>query len=203
MKVLIVGRTKMGGTSRCIGGITEQGESVRLLPSIHGHWQAGDPMEVGQIWAADLTRSGPQVAPHVEDVVATNCRYVSAQPNLRAHLLERVSTWRGGVDRLFDGKLGFTANGNGYVCHRLGIPTCSTGFWVPDSDLILRADGKHYEYHDGAHHRGLAFTGEIGAVPLIPAGTLVRISLARWWRPADADPDFEERCYLQLSGWYE
>ena len=35
----------------------------------------------------------------------------------------------------------------------------------------------------------------------IPAGTLIRISLARWWKPDDVD--IEHRCYLQLSGWYE
>ena len=33
----------------------------------------------------------------------------------------------------------------------------------------------------------------------IPLNTLVRISLARWWVPAGMS---EERCYLQLSGWY-
>lgn len=25
---------------------------------------------------------------------------------------------------------------------------------------------------------------------------------ARRWKPRDADPSFEERCYAQLSGWY-
>ncbi len=35
---------------------------------------------------------------------------------------------------------------------------------------------------------------------IIPQGTLLRLSLAHWWTPEDADT--EERCYLQLSGWY-
>lgn len=33
----------------------------------------------------------------------------------------------------------------------------------------------------------------------IPQGTVLRMSLANWWKKGDSD---EERCYLQLSGWY-
>jgi ATP-dependent DNA helicase RecQ len=36
---------------------------------------------------------------------------------------------------------------------------------------------------------------------VIPAGTLLRVSLAHWWRPAEK-PEEEERCYVQLSGWF-
>jgi hypothetical protein len=39
-------------------------------------------------------------------------------------------------------------------------------------------------------------------VARIEAGQLVRVSLAGWWRPREADPGFEERCYAQLSGWF-
>jgi epoxyqueuosine reductase len=38
--------------------------------------------------------------------------------------------------------------------------------------------------------------------PTIPAGTLVRVSLARWWRPDANDTSFPERCFVQLSGWF-
>ena len=38
-------------------------------------------------------------------------------------------------------------------------------------------------------------------VGTIPAGALVRLSLAHWWRPA-GDDDGEYRCYVQLSGWF-
>jgi hypothetical protein len=34
---------------------------------------------------------------------------------------------------------------------------------------------------------------------VLEANTLLRLSLARWWQQA---PELEERCYLQLSGWY-
>ncbi len=40
------------------------------------------------------------------------------------------------------------------------------------------------------------------ARPIIPANTLVRVSLARWWRPTNAEPDFPVRCYMQIYGWH-
>ncbi len=44
------------------------------------------------------------------------------------------------------------------------------------------------------------YVGFESKVDRIPAGTLMRMSLARWWKPEDSD--MNERCYLQLSGWY-
>ena len=45
----------------------------------------------------------------------------------------------------------------------------------------------------------IPFVGFQSPIGLIPANTLVRVSLARWW----ANNNDEERCYLQLSGWYD
>ena len=97
--------------------------------------------------------------------------------------------------------MGFTANGNGYISRAMGVPKYSTWFWIPDKDLTLRDDGKHYDYPAPYFQKGMSYVGEPVAIPVIPAGTLVRLSLARWWRPPDVD-DLEERCYLQLSGWF-
>jgi hypothetical protein len=74
---------------------------------------------------------------------------------------------------------------------------------IPAYDLHLDHDDRnkagYYPQHD---HRHLSYVGVQDAVDVITAGQLVRVSLARWWRPENADPDFEERCYAQLSGWY-
>ena len=45
----------------------------------------------------------------------------------------------------------------------------------------------------------MPYVGFEEAVETIPAGTLVRVSLARWW---DTNGTTEDRCSLQLSGWY-
>jgi hypothetical protein len=142
------------------------------------------------------------IPPHTEDVLVSHYQLVGIKPNLRAHLLTRVTPWRGGIDQVFGGVLGYTSNNNGYVCERLGVPAHSTWFWIPNLDLALRDDGKHYDYPEGHQPRGLSYVGEIAAPPTLPGGTLIRVSLARWWKPDDAEPDLESRCYLQLSGWY-
>jgi hypothetical protein len=87
------------------------------------------------------------------------------------------------------------------VCRDGGVPGQSTGFWIPDRDLVLRDDGKHYDFRSRLGARGLSYVGEPEAKSQLKAGTLLRVSLARWWRPPDVD-DMEERCYLQLSGWF-
>lgn len=200
MKMLIVARTKMGGSSRCIGSLAQSGDSVRLLTAAGENHTTASPLHIGEVWDIAYTPRPNRIAPHVEDALVTRETRVGAQPNLRQHLLTRVNPWRGSIDELFGGVLGYTGSGNGYISEALGVPDRSIGFWVPDRDLVLRADGKHYDYDP--HSRGLSYVGEPEAIPRIPAGTLVRVSLARWWKPRDADPAFEERCYLQLSGWY-
>ena len=50
MRVLIVAKTRMGGGA-CIGAITEQGESVRLVPfDSDPHDGANLEYNIGDIW---------------------------------------------------------------------------------------------------------------------------------------------------------
>lgn len=198
MNVLIVARTRMGDNRRCIGGVAENGRSVRLLTRNGENFDTHSAFQVGGVWALDLRRPASVVKPHVEDMLVFNQQFINSQSNLGAHLLERVAVWRGSICQLFDGLVQYTASNNGYVCERVGVPDRSTGFWIPDEDLYLRADGKHYDYQ----YQGLSYVGEDATRGTIPADTLVRVSLARWWKPEGADIDFEERCYLQLSSWY-
>ena len=85
---------------------------------------------------------------------------------------------------------------------------------TPGGTITKSPDGRWYIVKDvtkskesigemnGYPLRGLKYVGEESPIKVIPAGTLVRLSLARWWRPEKSEPNFEERCYLQLSGWY-
>ena len=204
MNVLIVARTRMSGSSRCIGGLTEDGSSVRLLRPTGESHDTSAPFRIGQIWDLTYTSRPQLLPPHVEDIQVTAQKLVGNQANLRAHLLWRVEPWRwrGGIDQVFGGRVRYTGSGNGYVCERAGTPDRSTGFWIPDRDLHLRDDGKHYDYGTACPRRGLSYVGDVATINPLPSGTLVRVSLARWWKPEDAEPDFEERCYLQLSGWF-
>lgn len=202
MNVLIVARTKMSGTSRCIGGLTQQGEPLRLMTSNGENYDTSCPFQVGQVWEIDYVTRANAVPPHVEDVLVRSQLYVGVQPSLRDYIVSISTPVRGGINSVFEGLLDYTTNGNAYICAQRGVPTHSTGFWLPDRDLRLRSDGKHYDYQSGFPVRGLSYVGEAATIASIPAGTLVRVSLARWWKPPEADDDFEQRCYAQLSGWY-
>ena len=109
----------------------------------------------------------------------------------------------GGPDKLFDGVAQATAAGGLYVAERTGMPQRSTMFWMPDQPLLLDCEGKRlrYRYPTSDGGRTLTFVGFQEPLAEIPAGTLLRVSLAHWWRPPER-PEEELRCFVQLSGWF-
>lgn len=80
----------------------------------------------------------------------------------------------------------------------------STGYWLLGEDLHLKRkewDGE-VKLHYISQKVEARYVGVDKEIPKINAGTLVRVSLARWWSE-DPDANGEPRCYLQISGWYE
>jgi 1-acyl-sn-glycerol-3-phosphate acyltransferase len=78
----------------------------------------------------------------------------------------------------------------------------SVCFWELEKDLLLYFSKKNkirYRYDDNEFYINIPFVGYQPPIPFIPAGTVVRLSLARWWAGTGEEP----RCYLQLSGWYD
>ena len=114
----------------------------------------------------------------------------------------------GGPDQLYDGLVQGVPGGPLYIAEREslpanGIPRHSTMFWRSDRDLVRDEGSKRirYRYPTDDGGRTLTFVGFQEPLPVIPAGTLLRVSLAHWWRPED-HPEDELRCYVQLSGWF-
>src|SRR5262249_22522198 len=138
-------------------------------------------------------------------------RLVGRVTNLSEELLQRVQPWYGGPEQLFDQNLCFGAS-SAYVSRSAEVPQRSTGYWVPDRPLLLdrthRGEKSYYRISrtfvtGGTTQQRLLSVPYVGVrapVPEIPAQSLVRVSLSRWWMTRDMD---EERCYLQLSGWYD
>jgi ATP-dependent DNA helicase RecQ len=95
------------------------------------------------------------------------------------------------------------SSGSLFIAERTGLPVRSTMFWVPDQPLRRDCEGKRirYRYPNPDGGRLLTFVGFQDPVEEILAGTLLRVSLAHWWRPKDR-PEEELRCHAQLSGWF-
>jgi len=195
MKVFIVAKTNFD-QEVCIGGLTENGQSLRLKEK-NGSFPAQSTYSVGEIWEIKAKKPTQIVPPHVETVLVIDRKKVGSEPNIKKRIESLVkSPWEGNITSLYEEKLRFTGNGNGYI-EAPNIPSRSTWFWLPDRPLML--DIKHYRY-DASHK--VKYAGVASPITTIPARTLVRVSLAGWWKPSEADPSFPERCYLQLSGWY-
>ncbi len=204
MNVVIVAKTRMG-SGACVGGITADGRSVRLVASdaaFNEHFNLD--YHVGELWEIEADEPGELVAPHVENVLVRRKRRLGPVDDLAAHIERHMPIHQGGPETLYDGLLQAASHGALYVAERTGVPPCSTLFWRPDRPLRRDTSGKriHYRYPADDGGRSLTFVGFQEPVEEIPAGTLVRVSLAHWWRP-DERPEDEARCYAQLSGWVE
>lgn len=194
MAVLIVATTRMGNRV-CVGALDlDSNASLRLLQANGDGFMPGE-FAVGEIWEVDYSPALRVVRPHVEDVLVNHKRLVGRCDALRDEIINRTTPWSGSYTTLFGGTLRWTGNGSGFVDVR-ALSDVSTGFWVPEVAL---------EYHEPYYrlqgdYRRLRYVGLADPVPVIPAGNLVRVSLARWWAPPEGGTD--ERCYMQLSGWY-
>ncbi|MBE2236297.1 MAG: DNA helicase RecQ [Caldilineaceae bacterium] len=204
MNVLVVAKTRMGAGA-CVGGIAlDDGRSVRLIDAhVDVHHRGNLHYAVGEIWEIETT-AAEIVPPHVEDVIVQSSRRVGRQRHVIALIEQHRPVVSGGIERLFDGRLQRSSSGALYVADASGLPAFSTGFWRPDRPLRRVESGRRIRYvYPGAQGDcTFVFVGFQDTIAEIPTGALLRVSLARRWRPDDK-PDVELRCYAQLSGWFE
>lgn len=190
----------------CVGGITSGGRYVRLLNSVGENQPEDTHLKIKQVYSIDFNFREDTEPPHVEDILIQTCKYegiLKKELTVFDFIHKRdVHIWEGNPCMLFDNKIKWTANGSGYVSKE-DIPNHSVGFWISDRDLIKSNyyDKVRYGYRstDGTW-KNITYVGFEEAINVIPAGTLIRVSLARWW---DANGSTELRCSLQLSGWYD
>ncbi|PHQ29390.1 dual OB domain-containing protein [Leeuwenhoekiella nanhaiensis] len=205
MDVIIVSKTHMSNAA-CVGGILANGRFVRLLNSDGYNQDSDTDLEVGDVFTITFSERTDKRPPHVEDILVYSLEHKFSFPSIEKMVdyltvKLKVRIWKGSPDILFDGKLNWTNSGSGYINEENGICKNSVGFWISDRDLTKKIfyDKTRYNYPNTNGWRSLPFVGYGNAVENIPAGTLMRVSLARWW---DTNGTTEERCSLQLSGWY-
>lgn len=198
--VLIVSKTKMKNNV-CVGAIDEiSGEFVRLHNERGENLPVNAPYKIGERWNVILRAKYDSEFPHVED---RNTTFLSLINNVGIEGIKKFLVSRnfgnrlckGDLNNAFEGCLCF--EGSTSYISRDKVSSFSTQFWIPDKDLPHFADGdKHYYFYGKSR---IKFVGFQTCINKIPAGTVVRLSLARWWKRNENEP---ERCYLQLSGWY-
>lgn len=206
MDVIIVSKTHMSNAA-CVGAISGNGKFVRLLDENGYNQDIGTSLKIGDVWTINYQERPNKTTPHIEDILVSNMTFKFSFNSIRemiTYLKEKlkIKIWRGSPDILFDGKLNWTNSGSGYINKENGICENSVGFWISDRDLTKRIfyEKTRYNYPNINGWRSLPYVGYGTEVDIIPAGTLIRISLARWW---DTNGTTEERCSLQLSGWYD
>ena len=197
------------GSGACIGAITETGKSVRLVPfNADPHAGANREYEVGDIWeiTAKPVPETSLIPPHNENIVV----HEKQRPHTTKDTKDLVSAIEllmppklGDPRELYEGLLKTTENGSLYVPPGDDVPSYSTTFWRTDKPLVLDRDLRklRYRYPTENDSYTLTFVGFQRPLETIPAGTLLRVSLAHWWKPRNT-PNVEERCYVQLSGWF-
>ncbi len=127
-------------------------------------------------------------------------RFVEDEFSVDYLIARGIPIWEADADVLFDGTIEWTNNGSGYINHN-DVPNHSVGFWDPDRALNhnIYYNKHRYSYHNALGWKNITYVGFEEPVLTIPQGTLLRVCLARWW---NTDGTTEDRCSLQLSGWY-
>lgn len=203
MKVVIVAKTRMG-SGACIGALTFDGRSLRLIaPDQAVNDQFNLEYTIGDVWDVECTPDPQILPPHVENVIVHGKRKLPPLDDAPAFIQTHMPPRVGGLEVLYDGLTQATSAGALYIAARSGVPAYSTCFWQPDQALRRDDDAKRVRYRyptpDGG--RTLTFVGFQEPLPELPAGAVLRVSLAHWWRPDDM-PNGELRCHVQLSGWF-
>lgn len=195
------------GKGACIGGITETGESVRLIPyNADPRDGANREYEVGDVWEITGEPETSLTPPHNENFVVHKKSRLYNTKDTRELIgaIQLMMPPKTGHPRmLYEGLLQNIENGRLHISKQSGIPPYSTTFWRTDQQLILDIEKKNHRYRYPTEDGSCTFTfgGLQEPLKTIPTGTLLRVSLAHWWRPDDK-LDEEERCYAQISGWF-
>lgn len=203
--VLILSKTQMNNNQVCVGGLTLKGRYVRLLDENGNNQPENTDFAPKQAWEIEFVERPNNVAPHVEDILVhsrTRKGRLKDKITIKDFIEKRnIPIWRGHPDELFNRLIQWTPSGSGYINRDGGVPGHSVGFWISDRDL-RRKDykGIRYQYPSSSGWRSIKFKGLEEPVDIIPAGTLIRVSLARWHTFND---DEQPKCWLQLSGWYD
>lgn len=188
----------------CVGAhdLDAEFRSLRLLTKSGMNLREEDDIGPGEIWELDYTPHAEPDPPHVEDVLVGSGRRIEkvSADELRKTILDHESPWAGSSEELFERTVAGTPNGRLYVPSEGPLPTRSTGYWMPDAELIKRIsfEKAKFLYLGDSPLNEFVWVGMTEAPVRIEQGTLVRVSLARWFSPGSAPAGY----YVNISDTY-
>lgn len=206
-RVLIVGKTRMDGL-RCIGALgVDDNKSYRLLTSDGKNYPANTEFNLGQVWDVELRAEPDLTPPHTEDHRTNRQQLMRtlSMAQLNDFIQDRFTAPIVVPRQLFDGKLRFAQNKKAFIWPESKRLNYSTGFWrfrkklhkfLDDYGRVRFAycdNDTSCDLDDDDLELDVPYVGCEPAIDEIPAGAILRFSLARW----EGKP-----CYLMLSGWF-
>lgn len=197
-RIVVVSRTKMSNGNICVGAFdVDNQRNIRLLDAL-GHPQSANfPLQIGNVAMVTYRNKVGAVAPHTEDVILQSHAPCPNEAGVRKIFSDAAPVVKGPITNCFDGKLCKPA-GKALAISKDDTSNHSVCFWASDEALNLNGFGK-YDYRSGLFRTNISYVGIPDAIPVIPKGTVIRLSLSRWWSVPGSD---EKHCWLQLSGWY-
>jgi len=199
--ILVVSKTKMKNNHVCIGTISSSGKYMRLLYPDNKNMKNDIDININDHLFIKYKNRKDIVNPHTEDINMYFAKKISINNKPLPNILKSLNAtiWTGKPTVLFDGKLIWSKawQSKGYISDK-NIPTFSVGFWIANQDLYL--NNGRYEYITDNNTFSIPYVGVNEPQECIYKGTVVRVSLARWWKNSNYFDD--ERCYLQISECY-
>lgn len=187
----------------CVGAVdAANGALLRLIPRVgaeYHSWQQFNA-DTGDLISLVGNRSTALDPPHVEDFLVDKWSAAGKINDLPSWIRSKCLVWRGNRSVLFDGKLRYTTRGKGHINRGDPLPNNSVGFWELPAPLTLElGEKKRYTFTE-PNSLSAPYVGITSPQQTIAQGTLVRVSLSRWWAPDDGS--MPEACWLQISGCY-
>ncbi len=214
----IVAVTRMREGRKCVGALELEQTSTGYTPIRNLRLHKADgafyhaeefAFKVGQILELEYLPSPNIRPPHTEDCRVQHLRLAGTlAPPIADRLMQIITQnsvvplYRGSIDTVFEGLLQVSSEtGSRFIERRTGVPSFSTCFWIPPHELeVWRTTEGKIRLRSEYRNIVVPYIAEAPLeVDVIPAGGLLRLSLARWWSRTQG---VEPVCYLQVSQYY-
>lgn len=98
-----------------------------------GNWDqyADTDFDIGDIWDINFTEREYVEPPHIEDIIISTKKFLHKVDDF-TNFIENsgIQIFRGSPNNIFNGLLGWTGSGSGYIGNRNNLPQNSVGFWI-------------------------------------------------------------------------